>query len=92
MRHLPDADAKNKRPANGSDRAVTRNQDGENVMDWDDVRAPANKTFAVGEPLSTLSIAELEARVIALDAEIARIKTEIAAKRRQADAANALFK
>lgn len=61
-------------------------------MDWDDVRIPASKTFTAGEPLATLSIAELEARVEALDAEIARIKTEIAAKRRQADAANALFK
>jgi len=61
-------------------------------MDWDDVRTPANKNFAIGEPLSTLSIAELEARVASLDAEIARVKTEIAAKRRQADAANAIFK
>ncbi len=61
-------------------------------MDWDDVRTPAAKTFSVGEPLSTLSIAELEARVETLDAEIVRVKTEIAAKRRQADAANAFFK
>ncbi len=61
-------------------------------MDWDDVRNPAVKTVSVGEPLTTLSIAELEARVAALDAEIARVKTEIAAKRRQAEAANAFFK
>lgn len=61
-------------------------------MDWDDVRTPASKTFAVGEPLTTLSIAELEARVAALDAEIARVQAEISVKRRQADAANALFK
>ena len=61
-------------------------------MDWDDVRTPTAKTFSVGEPLTTLSIAELEDRVGALDAEIVRIKAEIAAKRRQADAANAFFK
>lgn len=61
-------------------------------MDWDDVRAPAGKTFNVGEPLSTLSIAELEARVVALEAEIERVRVEITTKRRQADVAAALFK
>ena len=61
-------------------------------MDWDDVRTPLAKTFTVGEPLATASIAELEARITALNAEIVRVQTEIDAKRRQAEAANALFK
>ena len=62
------------------------------AMDWDDVRMPTAKTVTIGEPLSTLSISELESRVSALEAEIGRVKTEIDAKRRQADAANSLFK
>ena len=61
-------------------------------MDWDDVRMPAAKTVTMGEPLSTYSISELEARVAGLEAEITRVKTEIEAKRRQAAAANSLFK
>ena len=60
-------------------------------MDWDEVRAPAAKTVTLGEPLATLSIAELEARIAALETEIARVKTEIDAKRRQAAAADAFF-
>ena len=60
-------------------------------MDWDDVRVPAKKQATVGEPLDALSIADLDARVMALDAEIVRVKAEIDRKRRQADAANAIF-
>ena len=61
-------------------------------MDWDDVRTPAAKTISTGEPLTTLSIVELEARIVNFEGEITRLRTEIAAKRRQAEAANALFK
>ncbi len=61
-------------------------------MDWDEVRTPASKAVTLGEPLDTVSIAELETRIAALEAEIGRVKTEIERKRRQADAANAFFK
>lgn len=61
-------------------------------MDWDDVRAPSAKVITLGEPLGTFSITELEARAGALDAEIARIRAEVEAKRRQAAAAESLFR
>ena len=61
-------------------------------MDWDEVRTPSAITLKLGEPLDAVSIAELDARVLALEAEIARVKAEIERKRRQADAANAFFK
>ena len=61
-------------------------------MDWDEVRAPAARSVTLGEPLGTASIAELEVRVAALEGEIARVRTEIEAKRRQAADAGAFFK
>jgi uncharacterized small protein (DUF1192 family) len=60
-------------------------------VDWDDVSKPKSQGV-IGEPLAGFSVALLEERVGALKAEIARVETEIAARRRQADAANALFK
>lgn len=61
-------------------------------MDWDEARPAPSKVVTVGEDLSTLSVAELEQRVATLDAEIVRVKTEIAAKRAHESAAAALFK
>lgn len=63
-------------------------------MDWDDLRPPPKPQPgpALGEPLATLSIAELDGRVAALEVEIARVKAEIARKKAQAEAANAFFK
>jgi uncharacterized small protein (DUF1192 family) len=46
----------------------------------------------VGDSLATLSVAELEARIAAFEQEIERVKTELAAKRKHEEAANALFK
>jgi uncharacterized small protein (DUF1192 family) len=60
-------------------------------MDWDEARAPAAKVITLGEPLGSASIAELGARVAALEAEIVRVKTEIEGKRQQAAAASAFF-
>ncbi|MFN3869355.1 MAG: DUF1192 domain-containing protein [Hyphomicrobiaceae bacterium] len=61
-------------------------------MDWDEaVGKQASKGFAVGEDLSRLSIAELEARVAALKDEITRVETQIAVKRGYEAAASALF-
>ncbi len=63
-------------------------------MDWDDIMPkPKPKPGAtIGESLETLSVAELEARIVELEREIARVKTELEAKRRHEDAASALFK
>ncbi len=61
-------------------------------MDWDDVRATASGAAKLGEDLSTLSIEELNDRVAALQAEIARVQVEIARKKAQADAAASIFK
>jgi uncharacterized small protein (DUF1192 family) len=61
-------------------------------MEWDEPKRPATKDITVGEPLATLSIAELEARVAALTGEIARVETEIAAKKAHEAAAAAIFK
>lgn len=62
-------------------------------MDWDDL-APKkpSSTATIGENLSTLSVAELEARIADFEREIERIKVELEAKRRHEEAANALFK
>jgi uncharacterized small protein (DUF1192 family) len=62
-------------------------------MDWDDIIPKKPKTAAtVGDSLETLSVAELEARIAAFEAEIERIKGELASKRRHEQAASALFK
>ena len=61
-------------------------------MDWDEIKPkPATGTM-IGDSLSTLSVAELEARIAELEQEIVRVKTELDAKRRHEDAASALFK
>ena len=60
-------------------------------MDWDDIKTPNAKIVTLGEELRALSVAELEHRISALEAEIGRVKTEIDNKRRQAAAADALF-
>lgn len=61
-------------------------------MDWDEARFKANKGFEVGEKLDTLSVAELEARVVGLEAEIARVRAEITRKKAHEAAAASLFK
>lgn len=58
----------------------------------DDRPAKAAATHVVGEPLAALSIAELEARIGQLQAEIGRVGAAIAAKKATEDAANALFR
>jgi uncharacterized small protein (DUF1192 family) len=61
-------------------------------MDWDDIKPkPATGTM-IGDNLSTLSVAELEARIKDLEQEIVRVSAELDAKRRHEDAASALFK
>jgi uncharacterized small protein (DUF1192 family) len=66
--------------------------DKERPMDWDEARAKPVVGVIIGENLETLAVAELEARIGALEREIVRVKTELEAKRRHEDAASALFK
>lgn len=61
-------------------------------MDWDDIKPKPAKALLVGEDLSTISVAELEARIAALEIEIQRVKAEIATKKARASAAADLFK
>lgn len=60
-------------------------------MEWDEPKAKTSKAIVIGEDLSNLSIAELDARITALKAEIERIETTAAAKRRHSAAAAELF-
>ncbi len=61
-------------------------------MDWDDLVPKPVKGVVVGETLEALSVAELEARIVALEAEITRVNAELDKKRRHEAAAAALFK
>ena len=62
-------------------------------MDWDDLKPKQpSKAIVVGEDLSTMSVAELDARVAALAAEIARVEAERKAKSSRNAAADQLFK
>ena len=59
-------------------------------MDWDEAKPRAVAT--IGENLANLSIAELEQRIAALDAEIVRVNAEMSRKRAHEAAATKLFK
>jgi uncharacterized small protein (DUF1192 family) len=61
-------------------------------MDWEDIKPKPATGAMIGENLSTLSVAELEARIAELEREIVRVRAELDAKRRHEDAASALFK
>lgn len=65
---------------------------GRSDMDWDEVRPKPAKGVSLGEDLSRYSVAELEARIVALQQEIARVEAELAAKKAHEAAAAALFK
>ena len=60
-------------------------------MTEDDRPAGPPATHAVGEPLGTLSVHELDERIVLLRGEIARLERERAAKRAAADAADSVF-
>lgn len=62
------------------------------TMTEDDRPRPKANENALGADLSSLAIAELEARIEALRAEIARTEAEIAKKKAQVSAAASLFK
>lgn len=62
------------------------------AMDWDDQKPKPKVTVGIGDDLTTLSVAELEARIAALSQEIERVKAEIATKKSRNAAADSLFK
>ena len=47
--------------------------------------------FEIGEDLYAISVAELEKRLVVLDDEISRIKTELLKKQSERDAADSIF-
>ena len=49
-------------------------------MDWDELKPKPAKGITLGEPLDSLSVGELEARIAALEAEIERVKDNLAAQ------------
>lgn len=61
-------------------------------MDWDDVKPKRAKSIEIGEPLTTLSVDELRARIVALEAEIVRARDELQRKNAVQAAATAAFK
>ena len=61
-------------------------------MQWDDEQPKPKVSILVGEPLTPLSIAELETRVLALGAEIERSKQEIEHEKKHQATAASLFK
>jgi uncharacterized small protein (DUF1192 family) len=61
-------------------------------MDWDDLKPKSPKGVTLGESLETLSVGELEARIVALQGEIERVRAELAAKKAHEAAAAAVFK
>lgn len=61
-------------------------------MDWDDIKPKPAVRIGVGDNLETLSLGELEARIVTLGEEIERVKAEVAKKRAHEAAAAAIFK
>ena len=54
----------------------------ESVMDWDELKPKPPKAITVGEDLKTLSVAELEARIVTFTAEIERVRRSCRRRRR----------
>ena len=61
-------------------------------MDWDELKPPPPKAAILGEDLKVLSVGDLEARIVALKAEIERVERELTAKKAYEAAAAELFK
>jgi len=59
-----------------------------------DIDEPLKKKpeITVGETLELMSVAELEHRIMALEAEIVRVRAEIARKQASKNAADAFFR
>ena len=62
------------------------------MIEDDDRPRPKPKHLAIGQPLDGVSVADLETQITALDAEIGRLRAEIARRADHRAAAEALFK
>jgi uncharacterized small protein (DUF1192 family) len=62
------------------------------TMDWDEAKEKTAKSAGIGDNLDKLSVAELEARIAAFEAEIVRVRVEITKKKAHSAAAESLFK
>ncbi len=60
-------------------------------MSWDDELPKPKRAIVLSEDLERFAIAELEERISALETEIARTRSEIAAKQKHKAAAEKLF-
>ena len=60
-------------------------------MDWEEAR-PKTDGVILGETLERLSVGELEARIVALEKEIERVRAELDKKRSHEAQAAAVFK
>ncbi|MBX9590468.1 MAG: DUF1192 domain-containing protein [Hyphomonadaceae bacterium] len=61
-------------------------------MDWDEPKPRPAKAVTLGEDLRTLSVSELEHRLVELARETDRVRAEIQAKKTHEAAAAAVFK
>jgi uncharacterized small protein (DUF1192 family) len=63
-------------------------------MDTDDLAPPPkkSKSYELGQDLSKLSVAELQALIDDLKAEVARVEQTLAAKQSSKSAAESVFK
>ncbi len=59
---------------------------------FDDNEVPKRKAHEVGMPIDTMSVGELEERIALLEAEIARLRQAIEARRQTKAAADSMFK
>ena len=61
-------------------------------MDDEADRPKKSQPIILGENIETLSIEEIEERIVACEAEIERLRTLMQTKHRSRDAADAVFK
>jgi uncharacterized small protein (DUF1192 family) len=61
-------------------------------MDWDELKPRPAKATTLGEDLRTLSVSELEQRLLELARETERVRAEIETKKAHEAAAAAVFK
>lgn len=61
-------------------------------MDWEDVQPRKTASGSIGENLENFSVAELEARLAELEAEITRVRNERDRKKGLSAAAAEVFK
>ena len=61
-------------------------------MDWDDAAPKPKVAIAIGDNLVALSVQELDTRISMFEAEIERVRAELAKKQAQKAAAAAFFK